>query len=443
LAYLRVRDSHPPLDYLLRAPLARAGVSALAFRAPSALCSIGALALFAWWMRHRGLAGVVATGLLAFGAFQLVHGREARMYAELELYGVAAAVVGESWLRGPRRWHAPALAAIQLLGLLTHVSAIVVGAGLLTLAGARNDREAWRWRIALAAAFGGWAVLWGPAFLVQSSSGHSNWIRPTSLRGVTHTLGALVTNRPSLDVILLVAVAAGFIALWRADSTLGRVVAACVLVPTAFVVAAGAVEPVLLDRTLTAWSWGPAVALGYLTAAIARRSKVAGTVAIATLALVTVPAAVDVVTAPSPVDLAVRHIERIARPGDVIASHVGGRLPLLAWSLGVRHHRETISVPVRTPPDSRAFVLGDHAPSGRTWLLVSTAPPHDTAHARCASDWSIGSLRVLCLPNDVVLGQRNATRRRSRDQTPRSTPAITTTSVSTTKSARPGRLVGS
>src|SRR5262249_34274333 len=102
LAYLRVRDSHPPLDYLIHVPLARAGVRELVFRAPSVVCSIGALVLFAWWMRSRGLAGIVATGLLAFSTFQLVHGREARMYADLELLGVAAAVVADSWLRRPR-----------------------------------------------------------------------------------------------------------------------------------------------------------------------------------------------------------------------------------------------------------------------------------------------------------------------------------------------------
>src|SRR5689334_16902108 len=32
LDYLRVRDSHPPLDYLLRAPLARAGATEFVFR---------------------------------------------------------------------------------------------------------------------------------------------------------------------------------------------------------------------------------------------------------------------------------------------------------------------------------------------------------------------------------------------------------------------------
>ena len=112
LAYLRINDSHPPLDYLLRrAACAAAGVNEFLFRLPSAVFSVAALALFAWWMRRYGLAGIVATALLAVSDFELTHGRTARMYAELELIGVLAAVLADSWLRRPRRWHAPALGA--------------------------------------------------------------------------------------------------------------------------------------------------------------------------------------------------------------------------------------------------------------------------------------------------------------------------------------------
>jgi len=90
--HLRLGDSHPPLDYLVRAPLARAGVSEAFVRLPSAVCSIAALALFAWWMRGRGRVGVFATVMMALAVFQIAHGREARMYAELELIGIAAAM---------------------------------------------------------------------------------------------------------------------------------------------------------------------------------------------------------------------------------------------------------------------------------------------------------------------------------------------------------------
>src|SRR5262249_4758835 len=105
LRFLRNNDSHPPLDYLIHAPLARAGADELLFRLPSVFCSIAALAVFAWWTRGRGISGVVATALMAFSAFELVHGRTARMYAELELFGVLAAVFADAWLRRPRRWH--------------------------------------------------------------------------------------------------------------------------------------------------------------------------------------------------------------------------------------------------------------------------------------------------------------------------------------------------
>src|SRR3954468_20764760 len=63
--HLRTKDTPPPLDYLLRAPFARAGASAVVLRLPSFFCSVGALVLFAWWMRARGIAGLVATAVLA------------------------------------------------------------------------------------------------------------------------------------------------------------------------------------------------------------------------------------------------------------------------------------------------------------------------------------------------------------------------------------------
>ncbi len=405
LAYLRVRDSHPPLDYLVRAPLARAGVDELVFRLPSVVCSVGALALFAWWMRDRGLAGIVAVGLLAFSTFQLVHGREARMYAEMELLGVAAAVLADSWLRRPRRWHAPAIGLLTLVGLMTHVSMLLLGAGLLVLAGLRTDRDAWRWRVALGAGLLGWALLWGPSFLVQSGGGHSNWIPSTSLSGLVHTTSALVSPTRALDGLLIVAVGVGAALLWRADRRLGRVFAGCVLVPVALAGLAGLFEPVLLDRTLTVSSWGPSLALGYLVAGIARRSRIVGALAIGALALVMIPAAVNVVNAPSSVDRAVRHVEQVAKPGDVVASHSGGRLHLLLWSVGVRRHVAYRQVAMVGPGDTKGVVLGKGRATGRTWLLASTPLPPGSNLSRCAPDWSVGSLRVLCLRNEVDLGQ--------------------------------------
>ena len=119
--FLARNDSHPPLDYLLHLPLARAGVSEFWFRIPSVACSVAALALFAWWMRSWGRTGIIATALMAVNAFQITHGREARMYAELELFGIGVAMLALAWFRRPNRRLAIAMGALVFLGLLTHV----------------------------------------------------------------------------------------------------------------------------------------------------------------------------------------------------------------------------------------------------------------------------------------------------------------------------------
>ena len=70
----------------------------------------------------------------------------------------------------------------------------LVGAGLLALPGRRRDREAWRWRGAIAAAGAVWAALWGSSFLVQARGGHSDWIPRTTPGRVVDTVSSLVTQ---------------------------------------------------------------------------------------------------------------------------------------------------------------------------------------------------------------------------------------------------------
>ena len=397
-SFLQANDSHPPLDYLIRSPLARFGVDEFLFRLPSVLCSVGALALFAWWMRRRGFAGVVATGLMAFSAFELIHGRTARMYAELELFGVAAAVIADAWLRRPRRWHAPAVAGLLLLTLLTHVSGFLLGAGLLLLPGWRRDREAWRWRAAVAAAGAGWALLWGRAFLVQAGGKHSDWIPRTTLDRTVHTFARLVSYEPRLAVIVLAAVALGGLVVWRVDRRLARVLVCCALMPALLAAAAGTVAPVLIDRTLTAFVWAPLVAIGFLAGEVARHARVAGAVMVVVLALVAVPAALHVPVTRSNPDMLLRHLENVARPGDVVAMRPADKLPELEWSLGVRGALPYRHITLAGIRNSTGLLLGNDEPSGRVWLLDwRTRPLALTTGTRCAPDWSAAGGRVVCL----------------------------------------------
>ncbi len=413
--YLRLHDSHPPLDYLLRAPISRATTSVWLLKLPSVLCSTAAVALFAWWMRRRGWVGVLATALMAFSAFQIAHGREVRMYPELELIGVGAAMLSESWLRTPRRWHAPAIGALTLVCLLTHVSGFLLGAGLLALAGRRTDRHAWRWRIALAGALAGWAVLWGPSFLTQTTGGHSNWIPRTTLTRMVNVFGNFVTPGAPLHlvaVVAVVAVAAGSVVLVRADRRLGRVWICCVVVPAGLAALTGAVAPVLIDRTLTVAAWGPLLAVAYLARAGARRSRVLGVAAVAGLAVLMIPSAIHTVTARSTPDVALGHLDRVAQPGDVVAIRPRVKQPELAWSIGVHAHRSTApanvgglantaAITIEGGPRTTSASTGTPATgmpaTGRIWLLDWNRKPIGTGFVRCAPTWTSGTSRVLCL----------------------------------------------
>ncbi len=398
-SFLRAHDSHPPLDYLLRAPLARAGVSELWFRAPSALLSFGALALFAWAMRSRGRLGVIATALMAVSAFQVVHGREARMYAELELIGVAVAVLAMAWQSKPRRVHAYALGALVFIGLLTHVSMFLLAAGLLVLPGRRTDRDAWHWRLAIVLAGLGWTLLWSPAFLAQAGGGHSAWIPPTTLSTLTTAVGRLLTFAPALALVAAVATIAGGVMLRRSDAVLGRVWICCFALPLGLAALLGLVEPVVLDRTFTLMAWAPCLAVACLLDLLVSRRPLLGIATLAAVFVVLVPSTIATIQVPTGPDTPLRVLASRAKPGDVIAVRPATKAPEIAWSLGVRggHPVERVAVP--GVPNAFGIRLGPGRPSGRTWLLDwrSYRVPPVSAAPRCATRWTWGHTHIRCL----------------------------------------------
>src|SRR5205823_7473524 len=146
--FLRHNDAHPPLDYLIRMPLAKAGVGAGLFRLPSVLWSTAALAVFAWWMwragrvSNVGRAGLIAVALMAVASFQLTYARDARMYAGMVLVGVVTASSAHMWLVDGRRRHVYIAGAATLVGLFLHASAIVMVLGLFAVPRLRRDAEA-------------------------------------------------------------------------------------------------------------------------------------------------------------------------------------------------------------------------------------------------------------------------------------------------------------
>ncbi len=398
LSFLRHNDSHPPLDYLLRVPLARIGAGDFWLRLPSLVFSSSALALFAWWMRRRGWVGVLATAFMAVSVFQLVYGGEARMYALLELLGVAAAVLAERWLREPTRWHAWAIGGLLVLALFDHVSGALLGAGLLAVAGLRRDREAWRWRAAVAGAGVIWLALWGPAMLDQLRGQWAEWIPRTTPAGFAETVSRQVTLAPYLAPVVLGAVVVGGVLVWRTDRDLGRVWIALGAVPFALAAVVGVFASFLFDRTLTLSSWAPPLALAFVLDGARRRGGLVGrSVVIGTMALAVTLACSFLVSKTWEYDQSVGHLESVVRPGDVVAVRPARYGSLVDWRIGVRGSLPTRNVAVAGLHDVDALLVGAPA-DGRVWLL--TAADDRSVYpgfTRCASAWTDGPKKVLCL----------------------------------------------
>ncbi len=167
VAFLRGHDVHPPLDYLLRGPIAAHTTSAGLLRLPSVLASLAAVVLIGWWLRRRPLLGIVAACLMAVVSFQLTYAWQARPYAVMVLVGLALAVLSHRWLGGASTRLAILAGLVLLIGCLESETCTLLAVGLLFVPGLRGDKAAWVWRATLAGAVGVWLAVWGPVLVDQ------------------------------------------------------------------------------------------------------------------------------------------------------------------------------------------------------------------------------------------------------------------------------------
>jgi hypothetical protein len=397
-SFLRLHDSHPPLDYLLQYPLARLGANAFVFRLPAAVCSIAALALFAWWLRDRGRVGILATGAMAICSFQLLYAREARMYGPMQLIGVASAVVADSWLRSPSRRQVAMIGALTFVGLMTHTSMILMTIGLLALAGLRKDPDSWRWRAGIATGALGWALLWGGSFLVQSRGGHSSWIPHTTWARFVNTVSVLVIYRQGIGALIGAAIVAGLVVCRQRDRVLARVLTCGFVVPVVVGALVGLRAPVLIGRTFTVVAWGALLAFAFVLDALIRETRVLGVAAVAVAALAMVWALPHVLYVPGPTAV-LTELEHVARPGDVVAIQPLSKSVELDWTFGVRSDDGPARVVhLAGLGNAHALALVGHRPTGRIWLMQFTHLPIDRArYEKCSRTWSRGPSRMICI----------------------------------------------
>ena len=317
-------------------------------------------------------------------------------------------MLADAWLRSPRRRHAPLLAGLLFLALLTHTSAFLLGAGLLVLAGRRRDREAWRWRAAVVAAGIGWAAVWGSAFLVQSGGGHSDWIPRTTPDGLVQAVASLTSGSARFGVVTVAAVLAGGVLLLRRHAPLdARLWWSLFATMVGLAALLGVVLPVLLDRTLTLVAWGPALALGVLVDVLWRKVRLLGVLATVVVLVALAIPTVGVLTDHTGITTGADHLLAVARPGDVVAVRPAGKLPEIEWNVGVRGSRAWRPVTVAGLGRVAGIALDGHRATQRVWVLdwnsrLRRAP----GYLRCAPDWRFGRSRVLCLrrtPSPVVV----------------------------------------
>ena len=398
-AAVRDLDAHPPLDYVMRHPVAVGDATVVGLRLPSVLLSVAAVAAAALWLRRRGWLGALAIVLMAVAPFQIEFGREARMYAAMTLLGTLAAWLATAWLERPRPRFAVAVGVVVALALAFHVSGLFMGAGLLAVAGARRDRDAWMWRGALAAAGLAWVVLWGPAFLEQARRTENGWIPLTTPTGAARALNQLINSYPAAAWLGVAAIVGGGIVIVRsADGPLRRVWVCCFALPAVLLVLVGIRMHVLLPRTLAFASWGPLVALAAIVDWARRRWRVLGAAAAVAVAVLIVPSVVAAPwRGPAEHEAAFDLAEARARAGDAVAVHPGWLRPLVAWRAGVAPDRPSSVIRLPRTLYAAGRVQGERW-TGRVWLIEPVTYLADTTGFRpCGPSAIEGAYRVRCL----------------------------------------------
>lgn len=380
---LRLDDSHPPLDYLIRHFFA-GGHDTLVLRLPSAVFASLTLLLVAWWMRHRGWFGVTVVALTAVAPFQVLYAHQARLYALAVLAGTALAVSADSWRTasgpgaigsappGPTAaahpgWWTTAAGASLFVLLLTQSSALLVVPGAVALAGVRRDRPAWWWRAGITGALAAWAVVWAGSWVHQTTNYSASWIPFTSPSGLAEAVGGLLTLDSAVAPVAVLLGGVGVVLLARSAPGLFRLVLWLFVVP----VAAGAVIGIrthfLLARTFAWAAWAPMLAVGALVTTAWKRSLLVGGLTTVVVVLVlarTVPLSLTYEEPSVPVRQALA--SRLA-PGDTVVVHPRWLAPLAIWDLDAPHQ---VSGPaVLGGLDAFVYVVGGGEPTGRVWTV--------------------------------------------------------------------------
>ena len=380
--HIDATDPHGPLSYLVLQPIASHTADVGTLRLVSAVASVLALVALAVWQRRAGLAGVVATAVFAVSPFQLMYGREVRMYGLLSLAGVVAAWCGQRWLEDSRTRWALGAAGAGLVAALSHAVGPLLLAALLLLPLLRRDRSAWVFRGVVAGAVTLFGVLWGAH--TMSWSGRSGELPTATLRWLSIVVNETVAPAPDDRWLALALLVGGAAAILVARGPRARVWVCLGAVPVVVLYLASLQRGVLVPKSLMPFSWAAALALGALCAAVYERWRPVGVAAMALVALAVVPLSLEALHVDEGADRVTAAALDHAGPDDGFV-HLDSRwqlASLLGWYGGVEGARPTerggpldtiqgydVRTPASEPRPARLWFLsmqGDRPPEGLT-----------------------------------------------------------------------------
>lgn len=396
--HIDTTDPHPPLGYLIFQPIASLTTSTWGLRVAAALASSSALCVLAWWQRRRGVAGVLAVGVFALSSYQLAYGREMRMYGFVCLAGVVTAWAAEQWLtEGGRRWIAVAAVAATACAFL-HATGVILLVALAAVPLLRRDRSAWELRAASAAGIVLFAALWG-AHAVSWRSETSTYPK-ASLSWLSIVVNETVAAVPANRWIVLPLVVVGVVIVVRRRDASSRVLLVLAVAPIVVLYLASARQGVLIPKSLMAYSWATAIALGAVAGAAWRRTWLAGAAVALLVALMVVPythLGVDDDEGAGPMLAGLD--ERVAG-GDAIGVEAPQQhdiRDLVQWYRSVVPGTEVTMDDTYVPGLELVRVTGEQ-PSGRIWLVSSGAPRAIDGYRACGPvDDFGGTYHVVCL----------------------------------------------
>jgi hypothetical protein len=376
ITFLRTHDVHPPLDYLVRGPIARHSTSEGLLRLPSALASLGAVMVMAWWFRRRGLFGVVATALFAVGAFELTYAWQARFYPFMMFIGVATAMLAHRWLHEGGRRLALICGAVMFVGCLQSESGLYLAFAFMFLPGLRRDRDSWWWRASLASAGLAWLAVWGWAVVDQLANVTESPASYTSVHAVLSTINEIVDSMPALIPITALLVVVGFLCLMQEDRALARVWVFGFVVPVALMCLLGFSTRVVWPKQIAYTAWAPMVALAALVDGALKRWRLLGVAVLGLVALVVLPSTAHALDHPQAVAPSwgpeVQALARSARPGDAIAGPSWLVQPV-EWYFG--QPADSAAPTSRLAQYPYVFVPRPGPATGRVWAMNTGGLP--------------------------------------------------------------------